>query len=152
MSKENMDNYLEEGMYGAKQTKPSERKRYLGTLRERILLALKKSQVMQQKGLEELAAEMETNPDARLLLNGKISSRFFKEYKKLARQHNIHYTAVTNKQAETDIGLILTSKTAVDRKTIFIEKEEETPASTAGDDSSKGLGSRLKKWLGLSER
>ncbi|WP_161993110.1 YueI family protein [Sediminibacillus terrae] len=150
MSKENIDNYLEEGMYGAKQTKPAERKRYLGTLRERILLALDKSQVMQQEGFEELAAEMKANPEAKLLLNGKINSRFFKEYKKIARQHNIRYTAVTNKQAETDIGAILTSQSAVDRETIFIEKEEAR--TSIETDSSQGFKSKIKKWLGLSKR
>ncbi|WP_053217531.1 YueI family protein [Virgibacillus senegalensis] len=148
MSKRNMEDYLEEGLYGAKQTKPAERKKYLGTLRERILLALKKSQVMQQQGFAELEAEMKAHPNAKLLLNGKINSRFFKAYKKLAKQHNIAYTSVTNNEADTDIGAVLTSNSAVDRESIFVEEKEQQSASQQ-KDTPQGVKARFKKWFGL---
>ncbi|MBC8930811.1 DUF1694 domain-containing protein, partial [Escherichia coli] len=37
---ENIDDYLEKGMYGAKEINPAEKKNYSGTYRERVLIAL----------------------------------------------------------------------------------------------------------------
>lgn len=45
----NLDDYLQKGMYGEKQLKPDEKRKYLGTFRERIVVALKKSQVMEKQ-------------------------------------------------------------------------------------------------------
>ncbi|MEM5596765.1 DUF1694 domain-containing protein [Niallia circulans] len=46
-SNPNLDEYMQKGMYGAKETKPEERRKFLSTLRERVVIALKQSQVME---------------------------------------------------------------------------------------------------------
>ena len=76
MCKANIDDYLQKGIYGEKQTKPEERRRFLGTLRERIVVALKKGQVMEQDTYSELEVLMKKYPDATLYLNGNIRYSF----------------------------------------------------------------------------
>ncbi|MCP3029858.1 YueI family protein [Halobacillus sp. A1] len=132
MSKENVDDYLQEGIYGSRQTKPGERKMYLGTLRERIILLLSKSEVMQQDGLDELEKQMKVHKDASLLLNGEVTYDFRRPYRQLANKNNIHTTTVSNQETETDVGAILTVDYAIEKEDIHIEtkappKEESEP-------------------------
>lgn len=134
--KKDVDDYLQEGIYGAKETKPAERKRFLGSLRERIVFALTKGQVMRKKGLAELEAELKKHPDAKLLLNGNISYRFLKEYRLLADKYGVHSTSVSNREAETDIGAVLTYDHAIDKEQIFLAEKEETKEGNKSEAAS----------------
>ena len=49
MSK-NIDDYIQQGIYGPRETKPDERRKFLGTIRERIVIALTQEQV-REKGI-----------------------------------------------------------------------------------------------------
>ncbi|GAB4075144.1 YueI family protein [Barrientosiimonas marina] len=142
MAKKNVDDYLTEGIYGARQTKPSERKRFLGTLRERIVLALTKGQIMHNKGLQDLEEAMRTYPDATLLINGKVARRFLKKEIALARQYHIPYTEITNEEAETDIGAVLTYGYALNLNAIFATDD---PAKKPDKDTS--FFSKIKRWF-----
>ncbi|MDO7488647.1 DUF1694 domain-containing protein [Peribacillus frigoritolerans] len=42
MSRLNVEDYLEQGIHGPKEIKPGERREFLGTLRERVVIVLKK--------------------------------------------------------------------------------------------------------------
>ncbi|MFG6120547.1 YueI family protein [Thalassobacillus sp. B23F22_16] len=134
--KKDVDDYLQEGIYGAKETKPAERKRFLGSLRERIVFALTKGQVMRKKGLAELEAELKKHPDAKLLLNGNISYRFLKEYRLLADKYGVHSTSISNREAETDIGAVLTYDHAIDKEQIFLAEKEETKEGNKSEAAS----------------
>ncbi|WP_173917632.1 YueI family protein [Halobacillus sp. Marseille-Q1614] len=134
MKKPNVDDYLQEGIYGSRQTKPAERKRYLGTLRERVVLVLTKGQVMQKAGLNELSQAMKEYKDAKLLLNGKVSYRFRKPYRKVADQNRIRHTTVSNQDAETDLGAILTVDYAIEKD----EVELKTPEKSESESSKEG--------------
>ncbi|MGP4107655.1 YueI family protein [Virgibacillus sp. L01] len=143
MGKKNVEDYLTEGIYGSKQTKRAERKKFLGTIRERIVIALTKGQVMTDKGLEKLDEAMKSNNDAKLLINGHVSSKFLKEEKALAKKHNIAYTVITNNDADTDIGAVLTYDHAIDKEDIFIQNTEEK------DETEKPASffSKVKRWF-----
>ncbi|MRH43780.1 DUF1694 domain-containing protein [Aquibacillus halophilus] len=124
--KKNVDDYLQEGIYGTKEINPAERKLFLGTYRERVILVLTKAQVIQSKGISELDQAMKANPEAKLLLNGNVNIRFFKPYKKVASKHSINYTSVKNKEAKSDFGIVLTLNYAIDKEDIFVEEKNET--------------------------
>ncbi|PEQ58519.1 hypothetical protein CN470_23610, partial [Bacillus cereus] len=55
MVNKNVEDYLQEGIYGQKQNKPEERNMYLTTLRERVEIALTIGQVMQSNVYSEVA-------------------------------------------------------------------------------------------------
>ncbi|GIO27225.1 YueI family protein [Ornithinibacillus bavariensis] len=144
MAKKEVEDYLTEGMYGIKLPKQGERNYFLGTLRERIVIALTIGQVMSDKGLHALEQEIQANKGATLLFNGKISSRFLKEEKSLANKYNIPFTVVTNEEADTDIGAVLTYDYAIDKEDIFMQEELETvekkePNKTSFKDKLKKL-------------
>jgi len=144
MSKKSVEDYLTEGIYGTRLPKQKERDYFLGTLRERIVIALTIGQVMTDKGLQVLEEHMKQNKDAKLLFNGNIASRFLTAEKDLANKHHIPYTVITNKEVETDIGAVLTYDHAIDKENIFYEEE---PKQQQSNENAKkdGLFSKLKR-------
>lgn len=128
MSNKNVNDFLTDGIYGTRLPKQEERNKYLGTLRERIVLALTIGQTMSDKGVKALREEMRKHPDASLIFNGNIADKFLNEEKKLAKKYHIPYTIITNRETETSIGAVLKYDYAIDKEEIFI-KEEETSQS-----------------------
>ncbi|MFA1820931.1 YueI family protein [Virgibacillus oceani] len=141
MSKKSVDDYITEGIYGKRRPKEAERQMFLGTLRERVVIALTKGQVMSDNGLQKLEEAMKQHQKAKLLMNGHVSSRFLNEEKALANKYNIPYTSITNEDSDTDIGAVLTYDYAIDKEEIFIKEEEKEEESS---DSSNSFLSKIK--------
>ncbi|WP_067726493.1 YueI family protein [Oceanobacillus damuensis] len=150
MSKKNVDDYLTEGLYGTRLPKEQERIQFLGTLRERVVLALTIGQVMTDSGIRKLEEAIKENPEARLLINGHVAYRFLKAEKALANKYNIPYTTVTNNEKDTDIGAVLTYEHAIDKEIIFIEDEQPNKGqeTTPEQDHQPTFLNRVKKWFG----
>lgn len=123
MKRANLEDYLEKGMYGPKQTKLKERKKFLGTIRERIVVALTKNQIMEPGVYPEVEMLMNEHPKTILLLNGELSYSYLSKYIKKARQNKIPFSIVRDKDHCTDIGLVLAYQHAIDKDDIFIKKK-----------------------------
>ena len=122
MAKKTVEDILEQGIYGPKEINPEERRKFLGTLRERIVLALFSAQVRGEHVQPELVDEMKRNSGARLYMNGTIDYTYLSKYIKVANQYGIPYKMVTNQGRNTDIGLVLAYDHAVDKENIHIEE------------------------------
>ncbi|OXS64182.1 uncharacterized protein YueI [Bacillus sp. V-88] len=146
LSKPTIDDYLENGIYGQKQTKPDERRKFLGTLRERIVIALTQSQVREKGIYKEVQDQLKKHPDAKLLLNGNMSYTFLSKYIKLADTYHVSFSMVTNKEIETDIGLVLAYDHAIDQEEIYVKKKSEK-VMEAKSKPKKSLFSYIKKKL-----
>ncbi|WP_407271535.1 YueI family protein [Radiobacillus sp. PE A8.2] len=144
MSGKKVDDYLQEGIYGPRITNPGERKVFLGTIRERVILGLTKRQVMKKQGLQELGPLMKEHSSAKLLLNGDLSYQYYKPFKKLATKHKIPYTTVYNEEAPTDFGIVFTAKEAVDKEDILLEEPTQSDEPKQTKDN-KSFFSRLFK-------
>lgn len=149
MSKKNVDDYITEGIYGTRLPKEEERIRFLGTFRERIVIALTIGQVMTDSGIQKLEEAMQENPNARLVINGHVSYRFLKAEKAIADKYNIPYTLISNEVNETDIGAVLTYDYAIDKEDIFIKDEPEPGKKEVVEKSTKDntFFSKVKKWF-----
>ncbi|EOP55148.1 cytoplasmic protein [Bacillus cereus VD136] len=121
MVNKNVEDYLQEGIHGQKQNKPEERNMYLGTLRERVEIALTIGQVMQSNVYTEVANSMRTSQSLQLYVNGSISYPHLSKYIKLANDKNVPFTIVQNKGTQTPIGLVLAHNTAVDKEQVYVE-------------------------------
>jgi len=149
MSNPNLEDYLQKGMYGAKEINPAERIQFLGSLRERVVVALKQSQVMETSVYKEIEEAMKTNKRAKLYLNGHLDYSYLSKYIKVANQVNMEYTIVTNKDGDTEIGLLIAYDHAIDTENIYVENKGD---DLHEDNSShhvekKGLFSSIGKWL-----
>lgn len=146
MGKKSVDDYLTDGMYGTRRPKEAERLKFLGTLRERIVIALTVGEVMTDSGIDELDKVMSKHQEGtQLLINGKVSHRFFSAEKSLANKYNIPYTIVRNTEVDTDIGAVLTYDHAINKEHIFIE---DKPVEEKKDtEESTTFLSKIKEWF-----
>ncbi|MBA4538254.1 YueI family protein [Bacillus aquiflavi] len=125
MVKPTVDDYLQKGIYGQKEIKPDERRKFLGTLRERVIVALKQSQVREKKVYPEVEMLMKQHPKAHLYLNGHMNYADLSKYIHVANRYGIRYTMVTNKEYNSEIGLVLAYDYAIDKEHIYLEQQEE---------------------------
>ncbi|WP_071619371.1 YueI family protein [Rossellomorea aquimaris] len=146
MSKPTIDDYLENGMYGQKQTKPDERRKFLGSLRERIIIALTQSQVREKKVYQEVAECIKEHRGAKLLLNGNMNYNYLTKYIKLANQYGVKFSMVTNKESQTDIGLLLAYDHAINKEEIYVTKQADKPAVST-KPKKKSVFSKIKNKL-----
>ncbi|KIL48175.1 YueI family protein [Jeotgalibacillus soli] len=140
--KRTVDDYLQDGMYGAKETLPNERRLYLGTIRERVEIVLKQNQVRESTVYPEIEQALKRYPDLHLYLNGNMNYRFLSKYVQLASALGRSYTMVTNKEHNSEFGLVAAHADAAEKEVI------EVPKRTAGSEelkSSGGFFSRLFK-------
>ncbi|MCM3745559.1 YueI family protein [Sporosarcina luteola] len=122
----NIDDYLQQGIYGPRVTKPDERRRFLGSIRERIVIALTKEQVREKGVYKQVEEAIKENREARLYLNGNIHYGVLSKYTKIASKYDVSYRYVTNKEHESDIGLILAYDDAIDKEEIFVTRENNS--------------------------
>ncbi|WP_456272574.1 YueI family protein [Bacillus sp. AK031] len=145
MERPSVDEYVQQGMYGQKQTKPDERRKFLGTLRERIVLAMTQSQVRKDGILKQAEAALKENKGAHLYLNGNMSYTYLSKYIKSADKNGIEYTIVTNKEHNSDIGFVLAYSYAIDKEEIYITEGTQTKPKPVVKKATAGKKSFFSK-------
>ncbi|KOR79021.1 hypothetical protein AM232_11535 [Bacillus sp. FJAT-21352] len=123
MSRLKVEDYLEQGIHGPKEIKAGERREFLGTLRERVVIALKRSQVFETNVYPEIEQMMKQYPHSKLFLNGQMDYQYLGKYIKLATSHDIPYKIVLNKDHNSDLGLVLAESNAINKEEIYIKKQ-----------------------------
>lgn len=121
-NKPNIDDYLQEGIYGARETLPDERRQFLGTIRERIVIALKQGQVREKEIYPEVEQAIRENTQAKMYLNGHMNYEPLAKYTQLANENNMPYKIVTNQDYNSEIGLLIAYDDAIDKENIYVEK------------------------------
>lgn len=123
MKEESVDFYLQQGIFGHAETKPDERRMFLGSLRERALLALTKGQVLRNKPYQEVEQVLKSNRQATVLLNGELSYASYSQYVKMANAAGCSYKVVNHHEAHSPFGLVIELSNAVNQEHIYIEDE-----------------------------
>ncbi|MEH7306712.1 YueI family protein [Neobacillus drentensis] len=144
MKKTTVDEVLQQGIYGPLETKPDERRKFLGTIRERIVVALMKSQVAEANVYPQVEQHMKEKPQSHLFLNGNMDYGNLSKYVKLATKYKIEHTLVTNKEHDSEIGLVLAMDHAIDKEDIYITNKVSKPIQQE-DKKSKGFFSKIFK-------
>lgn len=122
MFKKTVDDYIEQGIYGKKEINPDERRKFLGTLRERIVIALSNAQVRGNRIFPVVEEEVKNNKDAVMYLNGHIDYSYLSKYVQMALKYKVPYTIVNNKEYNSQIGMVLAYDYAIDREEIYIQE------------------------------
>ncbi|MFA9559385.1 YueI family protein [Evansella sp. AB-rgal1] len=124
MSQKKLEEVLQRGIYGTPEILPEERKLFLGTISERIYLALTNSQVI-KRGLYEEAAQLmkEYKSNIHLFVNGYLNYPTYSNYVQLANQNSVPFTIVSDGH-ETPIGIVLASTKALDTPKEFFIKDQ----------------------------
>ncbi|MBA3924916.1 YueI family protein [Listeria rustica] len=138
---ESIDDYIDRGIHGAKEINPAERKKYLGTFRERIEIQMSKQEVFQKYCTKELEQEMKDHPKAKLLLNGSISYEILRSYIMLAEKHKMPFSIVAREDDDTPIGLVLAEDHEINREDTHLH---ETPVITEDITGRVSLLDKIK--------
>lgn len=148
MSSDNVQDYLNKGMYGANQTNPEERRKYLGSLRERIYLSMTIEQVISKNYLSTLKKEIIAHPNHTLLLNGTIDMENLETYIQLSNQLHCPFRMVSDENAKkTSIGLVYVAKEAVNVEVIDVSKKQKPAEETTAEKKVPEKKSFFKRFF-----
>jgi uncharacterized protein YueI len=145
MNKKTVDDILQEGIHGPKEIKPAERKEFLGTIRERVVVVLTQAQVFQKQIPNGFMDLLKTNKEAKLYLNGHINYSHLSKFVKAADEQGIQFKIVTNKEYNSPNGLVLAYDYAINKENITLmeqsaeNKSEETPKKKGFFESLKQM-------------
>ena len=131
MTKRDVQDYLDQAMYGTPQLKPDEQRKYLGTFRERVYLSMTIDEMKNKANVAHLQTEIATHPDQQILINAEAPFDLQNTYMKVAQQTNCPFRIVETDQQKngTAIGLIYIADEAVNVDVIAVSKKYgPTPA------------------------
>ncbi|MBU7593026.1 YueI family protein [Metabacillus halosaccharovorans] len=131
-----LDEYIQQGIHGPREINPDERRKFLGTLRERVVVVLTKSQVREHGTYKEVEDLMQKNRQATLFLNGNMNYSYLSDYIKLANKVGNKFSLSSNKEHDSDLGLVLAYDHAVNIEDIYISKQEKTEQKEEHNEKS----------------
>ncbi|GFO98931.1 YueI family protein [Lactobacillus helveticus] len=106
------------------QTKPDERRRYLGSLRERVYVRMNNTEVKDPELTSLFLKHIDDFKGYTILINGDITDDgFLGEVVAACNKKNIPFTLVNNETAKTgpeDSAVLVVSKNAINRQRIEI--------------------------------
>ncbi|QUW23607.1 YueI family protein [Sporosarcina sp. Marseille-Q4063] len=138
-----IDDYLQQGIHGPRGPKPDERRRFLGTYRERIVIALTQAQIREKGIYKQVEVAIKKNRKARLYLNGNMNYGLLTKYTRIAAKYQMNFTMVTNREHDTEIGLVLAYDYAIDKEEIYVKKQ--IPKAKKEKSNRNGLFANLFK-------
>ncbi|WP_088809603.1 MULTISPECIES: YueI family protein [Listeria] len=127
---DNLQDYIDNGLYGPKELNPAEKKKYLGTYRERVIVALNKSEVLSKKMLPELEEKVLTYEGSKLLLNGALGYALLRPYIQIAERTKHEFSIVSREEEDTDIYLVLADTKEVNIEDVHLHAEQKEPENT----------------------
>lgn len=108
------------------QTKPDERRRYLGSLRERVLVRLNNTEVKDPKLTALFLKHITDFKGYTILINGNITDDgFLGEVEAACSKEDIPFTLVNNETAKTgpeDTAILVVAKTAINHPRVEINQ------------------------------
>lgn len=140
---------IQTAIHGTPKLHPDEQRKYLGTFRERVEVAVTVYQLKRAHYVEEMQAAFAAHPNDQLFINGNLDQDFIGPYIKAASEANVQFTVKTDDiyhTGEDDYALVLTADHAVNRDVIDIQQRyQPTEPAAKSPDASSGLLAKLKK-------
>lgn len=108
------------------QTKPDERRHFLGSLRERVFVAMTNEEAQDESLTDLFLEHMEDFRDYQILINGKITNQvFLTQVEASASKAGIPFTLVNNETAQIgakEVAILVVSKVAINRPRIGLKQ------------------------------
>lgn len=133
--KSELEQRLQNGIYGTPKIKPDEQRRYMGTFRERVRLTVSIAEIKQQDWTGAVRQELSAHPDCLLIINGNIDDNLTHPYLTLANSMNVSFTFKTGQDIKTNddaLALVLT-----DDKPVYehpVDVAQKYPQADKGND------------------
>ncbi|GMA70125.1 hypothetical protein GCM10025879_13710 [Leuconostoc litchii] len=109
---------------GTPKINPDEQNRYLGTFRERVIVAIKVSQLGKSDIQSKFATALKSHSIGKVLIDQQLVGDYFTTYVGLATQSKHTFTLLSdaNKSAHQDdpIAIVLAADTAINVDNIYL--------------------------------
>ncbi len=129
MEKNSVQQHLDKGMYGTPKLKPEEQQKYLGTFRERVILALTIPETQEQRHKAYLKKTMQTHSGHTLLINANIQQTAQDSLIAIATEAGTMFRVLdTDASNQETMGAVYAADTAVDVKNITVPEQAASPA------------------------
>lgn len=157
MTNDNLQEHLNNGLYGTPQLHPDEQRKYLGTFRERVSLTItfKEFSNNQNACLTAIKQEISSNTEEELSIkiNGQLSSDIINKIIQISKENNIkfEYLADASFSHDDDANAIVicSSKSALHTENIDVESkyhelfERKSEEKNDPKEDKKGFLSKL---------
>lgn len=139
LAKDELQQHLDKGRYGAAKINPDEQRKYLGTFRERCFLSMTVKEMAGQVDRENLLKEVQKHPEGKLLINGAVSDELQQTFIALASKNAVDFTIVNDATVENEdsIGVLLVTDHAVNEEIIDVEEKYPIGESVDKKQSKK---------------
>ncbi|MFC3928463.1 YueI family protein [Streptococcus caprae] len=132
---------LTRAAHGENRLDPDQQRQFLGTFRERVVIAVSLEQAQQEETLRFfpnfLNQESANDPNLSLKISPALSMAKQMAYLKLAQEVHIDATIVDETSANSPYGLVLHTDHAIDKENIDFIIPEETATSTKKEPEEK---------------
>lgn len=139
MAKDELQQHLDKGRFGAARINPDEQRKYLGTFRERCFASMTVREMKNQQDQKNLITEIKKYPEGKLLINGAVDEKVQADFITLASKNSVDFTIVNDATVESEdsIGLLLVTDHAVNEEIIDIEEKYPSTNSDSKEPSEK---------------
>ena len=157
MTNDNLQEHLNNGLYGTPQLHPDEQRKYLGTFRERVSLAIKFKEFSNNQNACLTAIKQEisssTEEELSIKINGQLSSDIIDKIIQISKENNtkFEYLADASFSHNDDANAIVicSSKSALHIENIDVESkyhelfERKSEKKNDPKEDKKGFLSKL---------
>lgn len=141
---DDLQQHLDNSLYGTPQLKPDEQRKYLGTFRERCYLQMTLAQMRNQDLQDCLKTHVTDFEGAHCLMNNQVSDTLQADYIQILAAAAIPFTIVSSNQKSDDaIGLLLVASEAVDESIIDIAEKYPTNESKPTSEKKPSFWGKL---------
>ncbi|MEG0285924.1 MULTISPECIES: YueI family protein [Vagococcus] len=141
MSSKNVQDYLDNALYGTPEIKPDEKRKYLGTFRERVVFVMTLSEAEQTSFKQFCLDKFKEYPNGTLLINANIPMAIQNRIMKIAQQVNIGFRMVDtdiSTVSKEEIVIVFAVDTAINIDDISVKKDQikQKIASSQNDSNT----------------
>ncbi|AYF92785.1 YueI family protein [Apilactobacillus bombintestini] len=155
MSEDDVSSRLEQSsMGGTPKINPDEQRKYLGTFRERVSLAIQIKDLDNPNAIPALQKEFSEHSDYQLIINGNLDHSLVAPFIRLASQENVKFVIKTDsfyRTAPDNYGVVYANKQSINVNPVdFSEKYPNNISNQSNDkdesnnDSKPSFLSKLK--------
>ena len=146
---------LDQSVNGAPMLNPDEQRKYLGTFRERVSLAIKIKDLKRTNAIAGFKREIKSHPHYQLIINGNLDQSLIEPYLQTASQNNVKFTIKTDSfyfNKPESYGLVYAAGIAINQYPVDVNQKypdsgpKAKPQSQTKSDRPSFF-SKLKKWL-----
>jgi uncharacterized protein YueI len=142
--KSKLEEKVLEGIYGNKEIKRDEKRRFLGEYKERVIRYLTFEQVIEEGVYPEIIEAFKKPEASKLIIDRRINLKAAHDYIKQARNNNISFKRISSPDLKGNIALVVVSDHAVEiEERKVIERKKRLQKAGISDKIIGNVGSKL---------